>query len=303
MASGKRAEPSLERGEARVASAGQVARWVGLRLDLTAPRTWCGPSWALLAGVSSSGNVPLNLRSVVIVALAWLVGELLLGSLLVLSTEIPSLRQEGMIEPPPLPTWSLPYFQPGSPGQRLVASLVQLVARVDLGWRMTRGMADRWLLLALVTVVLSAVLGGWEPFLVLLGLLVFAAAAVGRPLTSDSREALAAGHCILAWLVGCCAFADLDLLTVLLALGYGLVWYGWTRRPPQASVVAALQILIAGLLVIVQAPLSACSVLLLTVPLLVLLPEGPTSQRTYLQETQTYLMASIMIAAWGLAHV
>lgn len=63
---------------------------------------------------------------------------------------------------------------------------------------------------------------------------------------------------------------------------------------------AAAHVLLAGLLAAAHAPLSAGGVLLLAVPLFILLPEGPSNQRTYLPQCQFYLMTSLLLAAWGL---
>ena len=60
---------------------GQGARWIALNLELRAPHTWLGPSWALLAGALSSGNLGLEPRTLVMLAVVWLLAEPLLGSL------------------------------------------------------------------------------------------------------------------------------------------------------------------------------------------------------------------------------
>ncbi|MGQ9683317.1 MAG: hypothetical protein ACUVX9_12310 [Anaerolineae bacterium] len=301
MATEGQAGRGAERGDHWTAAAGQAGRWVGLHLDLAAPRTWCGPSWAFLGGLVASGDVPVSLRSLVVIAVAWMVCEPILGTLLSLALEIARLRQSYSVELPEPPQLTLPYAQPGAPGQRLLGRLLRWAARVNADWRATEGLADRWLLLALLGLVLSAVVGGWVPLLALLALLVFGAAATGRPLTTNTREALAAGQFLVAWLVGRAAFLTPDYLVVLVGLGLAIIWYAWTRRPPQTRVLASVHVLLAGLLAVVHVPLSAGAVLLLAVPLLLLTPEGPSSQRTYLQQTQVYLMISVLAAAWGLA--
>ncbi|MDI7274843.1 MAG: hypothetical protein QME94_02580, partial [Anaerolineae bacterium] len=157
-----------------------------------------------------------------------------------------------------------------------------------------------WLLLALITVILSLVAGGWVPALVALSLVALLAVAAGRPPRSEAREALGGGHFLVAWLVGRSAFADPDYHALLVGLALAVVWHAWTRRPPLVAALVAGQLLLAGLLAALQAPLLAGMLLLLMVPPLALLPEGPSSQRTYLRQTQLYLMASSLAAAWGL---
>ena len=299
MTSEGQAGRGAERGDLWAAATGQAGRWIGL--NLAAPRTWCGPSWAFLGGLIASGDVPVSLRSLVVLVVAWVVCEPLLGTLLALSLEIARVRQSYTVELPEPPQLKLPYAQPGAPGQRLLGRLVRWAAQVNADWRATEGLADRWLLLALLGLVLSAVVGGWVPLLVLLALIVFGAAGAGRPLATSTRDALAAGQFLVAWLVGRAAFLAPDYLVVLVGLGFAVTWYAWTRRPPQTRAIASVHVLLAGLLAVVHVPLSAGAVLLLAVPLLLFTPEGPSSQRTYLQQTQAYLMLSVLAAAWGLA--
>lgn len=291
---------SAQRPDAWTVAAGQATRWVGLELDLRAPRTWFGPSWALLAGVLSSGAMGLDLRSLVMLAVAWLASEPLLGSLSALSVEAARARRACARPPLPPRHLSLPYLQPGSPGRRLLDALAAQVARLQWNWQATEGAAARWALLASITLVLGAVAGAWAGAVLALAVLALLWVAAMRPLRGAEREALAAAHLLVAWLVGHGTFAPLDLRTLLAGVGLAVIWYAWTRRPPLLRVLAVAHLLLAGLLAAVHAPLAAGGVLLLAVPLLVLLPENESNQRSYLQHTQAFLMASSLLAAWGL---
>ncbi|MCL6430632.1 MAG: hypothetical protein K6V36_07180 [Anaerolineae bacterium] len=298
-AEGRAGEAPPER-DSWVTASGQVARWIGVELELHAPRTWHGPTWAMLGGVLSSGDVPLTLRSLVLLTVAWLVSEPLLGSLLLLALQIGRMRQAGRGGAAAEVRWTIPYARRDSPAQRALDRMAARTGRALGEWRALQGAGERWLLLALITAVLSAVAGGYVPLVVLAALAVTLLTAVGRPPRSGAREALAAGQFMVAWLVGRSTFADPDYHTLLAGLALAVVWYAWTRRPPLAAALAAGQLLLAGLLAALHAPLLAGAVLLLTVPPLVLLPEGPSSQRTFLQHTQPYLMASLLAVAWGL---
>ncbi len=289
-----------DRPDSWTAATGQAARWIGLELDLRAPRTWFGPSWAVLAGVVSSGNVPLGLRSLVIVAVAWLISEPLLGSLVALSAEIAKARRDRPSVPAASRRLRLPYVHPDSPGRRALDWLGAALAQAAADWRSLEGAGERWLLLALVAAVLGAVAGGWVPWLVFASLAGLAYVALRRPLHTDGREIVGACQILVAWLVGRSAFANPDYGSFLLGAGYAAIWFAWTRRPPLVRVFAAAHVALAGLLAAGHAPLSAGGILLLAVPPLVLAPEGPSSQRTYLQQTQLYLMAGLLLAAWGL---
>jgi len=254
----------------------------------------------MFGGVVSSGNVPFQLRSLVILAVVWLVSEPLLGSLLAFAVEIARVRCASRAEAPAPPGWRIPYVQPASPGGRTLDRLADLVASFAADWRALGGAGARWVLLALITAVLGTVAGGWVPLLVLLSLVALACVAAGKPLRSDAREALSAGQIFVAWLVGRSAFFEPDWQALLIAAAFAAIWYAWTRRPPLAELMAATHVLLAGLLAAAHAPLSAGGVLLLAVPLFVLRPESPSTQRTYLPQTQHFLMASLLLAAWGL---
>ena len=280
--------------------AGQVARWVGLQVELQAPRTWFGPSWALLAGILSSGGLGFDLRSLLFVAVAWLVSDPLLGSLAAVALEAAKARHECTRPPLPAPRWRLPYVQPGSPGQRLLDALAAWAARAEWQWQATEGGAWRGLLLAFMALVLGAVAGPGPLAVLALAVLGLARLAAGRPLRAREREGLAAAQMLVAWLVGHGTFAALDSRTFLVGLGFATIWYAWTGRPPLLRLLAVAHVLVAGLLAALHAPLAAGGILLLAVPLVVLAPENAGSQRSYLQHTQAFLMVSMLLAAWGL---
>jgi hypothetical protein len=254
----------------------------------------------MLGGLVSSGHVPTSTRNLIIVAVAWLVSEPLLGSLLALSAEIARLRRARRTGSASDEGWRMPYVQPASPGGRALARLAEWAAGVAWDWRAIEGAGERWVLLTLMAVVLSLVAGGWVPLLAAVALLGLALVAVGAPLRSGAREALGAAHVFLAWTIGHTLYRDPDQRALLVGAAFAAIWYAWTQRPPLAACTAAVHILLATLLVAVHAPLSAGGVLLLAVPLLVLQPESPSNQRTYLPQTQLYLMASSLLAACGL---
>ena len=299
---GWRTGQGAERGEAWTVATGQAARWIALELDLRAPRTWFGPSWAVLGGVVSSGQVPLQVGSLVILAVTWLICEPLLGSLLALSLEISKARQGAGTPAAPPGRWSMPYMRRGSPGRRALDAMAGWLARLASAWRALGGAAERWALLALISVALGMVAGDVALAVVALSVLGLLVVAVRKPLRSEARDALGAGQFLAAWLLGHGAFAGFDYATVLVGLGFAAIWFAWTRRPPLARGFVAAHILLAGVLAAVRAPLAAGGVLLLAVPLFALWPDSPSSQRTYLQHTQVYLMASLLFAAWGLVY-
>ena len=289
-----------QRVDAWTAAAGQAARWIGLELDLRAPRTWFGPSWAFLGGVLSSGRAALGMHSLVLLVLAWLVIEPLLGSLLALAMQVARWRAERRPEVVIPHRWKIPYARPGSPGQRALDALAAWLARCGQDWLAIEGAGERGLFLAVVALALSLAVGGQVALLVALALLALVAVAAGRPLRAEGQAAVAAGHFLVSWLVGRSAFLDLDRWALLVGLGFAVIWYAWTLRPPRAWPLAATYAFLAALLVGLHAPLPAAGMLLLAGPVFALWPEGPTSQRTYLQNTQIYLMLSLLLVAWGL---
>lgn len=300
MAQQKGSLAGSRRTDAWTVATGQAARWIGLELDLRMPRTWFGPSWAMLGGVVASGALTFELRSLLLVAVAWLVSEPLLASLAALSLEVARARRDCTLPPLAAGRWRLPYGQPGSPGQRLLDWLAAQAARLRWNWQAAGAYGPRWLLLALMTLVLAALAGAWAVGVAALALLALGWVAATRPLRGAAREMVAAGHILAAWLMGHGAFAAIDYRGLLVGLGFAAVWYAWTRRPPFLRLLAVAHVLLAGLLAALRAPLAAGGVLLLSVPLFVLLPENASNQRSYLQHTQAFLMASLLLAAWGL---
>ncbi len=292
--------PSPQRPDAWTVATGQAARWIGLDLHLRAPRTWFGPTWAMLGGVLASGGLAFEQRSLILLAVAWLVSEPLLGSLAALSMEMARLRRECALDPERAPAWSLPYVQPGSPGRHLLDLLAAGAARLRWNWLAVADAGPRWALLALIAIALGAAVGTWVLVVALLAVLALLWMAATRPLEGEEREVVAAAHLLAAWLVGHGAFAAVDYRAFLVGLAFAGIWYAWTRRPPLLRMFAALHVLLAGLLAALHAPLAAGGVLLLAVPLVVLLPENASNQRSYLQHTQAFLMASLLLAAWGL---
>ncbi len=291
---------SPQRADSWTVATGQAARWIGLELDLRAPRTWFGPSWAMLGGVVASGGLTLDARSLVILAVVWLVSEPLLGSLAALSMELARARQSCALPAPAARRWSLPYVQPGSPGDRALVRLSARAARLSWNWRAVGELGPRWLLLALIVLVLGAVAGGWAMLVLGVAEVALLWVAATRPLRGEAREAVGAGHLLVAWLLGHAAYAAVDHGALLVGLAFAAIWYAWTRRPPLLRVLAVAHVLVAAVLAALRAPLAAGGVLLLAVPVFVLVPENASSQRSYLQHTQAFLMASLLLAAWGL---
>ncbi len=300
MAAERHAGAASRRRDRWSASTGQAARWAAVNLDLRAPQTWFGPSWALLSGVVSSGLLRLQVRSLVILAIAWLVGDALLGSLLALSIEIAKVRSASRVEILDSREWRVPYMQPGSPAARMLARLRRRAAAFAAGWQISQGAGGRWAFLALMVLVLAAVAGGRVLLMtagVVVGLFVVAA---GRPVGSETRQILGALHVFVAWVIGHVAFGGPDVRPIIVGALFAVIWYAWTQRPPLSLLLAILHLMLAGLLVLWEAPLTAGGVLLLAVPLFVLQPDSPSNQRTYLPQTQAFLMVCMLLAAWGL---
>jgi len=282
-------------------TSGQAARWIALHLELHAPHTWFGPTWAFLGGVVSCGQAPLTAAGLVIVLVAWLVSEPFLGSLLALAADIAAMRQAGRADPLAPRRWSLPYVRPGTPGQRLLDYLARVEARFRHGWHIAGEAGEKWLFLAIATLLLSLIAGG--PAALLAGVMVVAALGVTtlRPLSASVRVGLGAMHFFVSWLIGRVTLGALDYRVAAVGAGFALVWFAWTLRPPRAWLLALAELATAALLVLWHAPVAAVGILLLAAPLFALWPDGPTSQRGYLAHTQAFLMASLLLAAGGLA--
>jgi hypothetical protein len=300
MSADKEADLSAQRGDSFAAATVHAARWIGLVVDLQAPRTWFGPSWAYLCGVLASGGLNLQTTTLALVALGWVLVEPLLGSLAALTVEAARLWRGKQAEAPAAWHWTLPYVQPGTPGQRVLDRLARWAARGWLHWQTIEPIGVRWLLLATATLAMGWLLGGYALGVTLVALAAMLVAAAARALRVETRPVLGTLQLLLAWLVGRGAFATLDWRTLLLGALYAAAWYAWTQRPPIAWTLVVTQLATAALLVWGHAPISAAGCLLLAVPLAVQWPENANSQRAYLQHTQLFLMASLLMAAWGL---
>ena len=303
MSREKGTDLSVHRTESWAPANGQAARWLAFHLEVRAPHTWFGPTWAFLGGVVSCGQAPTGIRSLVLVLIGWLVCEPLLGSLLALSGEIAALRQAGRRDPVVVRRWTLPYVQTGTPGQRVLDGLARAAALSGHGWRVAGEAGERWFFLAAITLLLSLAAGMTVvPLVAAMVLLSFLVAAL-RPLPGPLRVAAGALQFLTAWLAGRAALGALDARVLAAGVGLALVWFAWTQRPPRALWLALGELLTAGLLIAWRAPIAGVGMLLMAAPLFALWPDGPTSQRSYLASTQVFLMVALLLVAGGLAWI
>ncbi len=283
---------------------------------LNDPVRWLEPSWAILCGVIASaefgGQAEAWLR---LALLALLVDVGWVGAWTALgradwAAVLARWRDWQMGDPVP----TLPYTLSNSPGDRASRWMGQLRAWWHHQVRPAYGPVLAAAAIALImTTVLAAALG--RNLILLSGatlavLQLGVAWEGGRGTFSPTWDSLIV--VMLPWLAGHVTFAGtLSLTSVSLALAFALS-RGAAHRTERAGARArgrgltvAAQLLVSGLLVILQRPLGAGGLLFLLIPQLALLPwlrRGQTAA-WYVRHSRPWLMVAMLIAAWAIRGV
>jgi hypothetical protein len=285
-------------------------------------RVWLGPTWAVLCGAVASGRLELAWRVPLMVLLAVVLADPVLGSVWTLATDIGKRRLPQRRRGNPgnqSSMMALPYTAPGSVGHRASS----FVARTATRWRSTIWPQVGSLVvglgfLSLVALLMAAVLGR-GPLVVTVVALGVAAAAL---LDARSRATVRAGvaSCFLAglpWLIGYTALSGatlekqgpVALVQVLVwpAL-YAMSWYAYRSLGEQRSYKGALllslaHVLAVALLVVVRQPLMAGAVAVFLLPQLLLQPEllRVGDGLWYLRRAQVFTMCAMMAIAVAVA--
>ncbi len=269
---------------------------IRLQARLTNPVV-LGPAWAVLCGVTASGNFGWQGHDWVRLALLILLVDGGWGTLWAAlgstnwATPLRRWRNYHLGDPVP----PLPYTLPGSPGDHAFRWLGQLRSwQRDVLWP-TCGPALSAIAIALpVTVVLAVLLG---PKLLLLSLA--AVATIQLSLAWNWGDAVVA--VMLPWMAGHVAFGPPTPDSAGLALVFTLAW-GANRRatsPGARSLGIAAQLAALFLLVALHHPLAAGAIALLLTPQLALIPWLRRGQPAswYTLHTRLWLMAAMLVAA------
>lgn len=274
-----------------------------------------GPAWAALCGALASGGLALTIQPLLRLALLVFLVDVIWGGLwsaLAVTDWAAPLRQwQSWHHGPPVSV--LPYTTPDGPAGRLARTCGHLsnwwtnLLRPALGPTLA-GLA---LLLPLALIVAGVL--GERPLLLtlaaltLLQFIVVWSGGDARPVPGPQ----ALFEVTLPWLAGHVLFDSLTTLSVLLALGYALTYAGGLRLAQDQPGLARWnlgQVAAVVVLVIWHQPVTAGIAGLLFVSQAIAQPglfDGqnkevePAAAARFLRLAQLWLMAAMLVAAWG----
>jgi len=269
-------------------------------------RSWLslGPGWAALAGLLSTGQAGLNSSTVLHVVGLWVLVDPLLGTLWALSVEQGLWRHvaRAQLPAPPRMRFTLPYAQPDS----LAGQMVLLARRYRLWWsEQPRPELGPQITTFGAALVLACLLGlTLRP--ALFGLVVLAVVlTVIAGLTVSDLAATGGGRLqslvqfLLPWLMGVILTTTPNLVVLLLALCFWIVYLGALRMSGQHHRAEWLYFggQLAATLLLVGIGLMPGTILLgvLLLAQLLLKTKFPLPA-DFLPKVQLYLIAAVIVA-------
>ncbi len=309
----KQSAPPNWAGEKGLGSMGEPANiWSGrlssLRLEMESPSIWLGSAWAALCGAIASGQMGLEVHSLLLLLLVLFLVDPVLGGIwrLVVYTDWSAPFARGHLSGDEIHIKSLPYTSPGSPGYRASRWLAGVLSWWRRDFRPQVGAEFLSLLLTLiVAIVLASLLGRLVTLLTLVALVLVAVVLLSsrryRVIGLSLRAVLELG---LPWLVGHLTFGPLHWKSVAFAFAYTVAYFACFalldgRQKAAARLLNGSQIVAVTLLLVVREPILAGVAGLLLLPQLLLQPflwPGGAEQ-WYLQRSQPWLMAGMLTVA------
>jgi hypothetical protein len=280
-------------------------RLIGLRMEISSSSTWLGSGWAALCGAVASGQMGFEAQSLLLLLLVLFLVEPVLGGIwgLIIGTDWFAPFAEGHLSRGEIPSKSLPYTSPGSPGYRASRWLAGGLAWWRRDFRPHVGTEFFSLILTLaVAITLAPLLGRMVTLLTLVAFVlmavVFFSSRQREAISLSSRAILELG---LPWLIGHLAFGPLNWESVAFALAYTVAYYARFvlldgRRRTATRLLNGSQIVAVALLIIVKEPILAGIAGLLLLPQLLLQPflwRGE-AELWYLRRSQAWLMAGML---------
>jgi hypothetical protein len=269
--------------------------------------TWLGSAWAALCGAVASGQMELKAQSLLRLLLVFFLVDPVLGSIwrLVVSTDWFAPFAGGPLSRGEVPLKSLPYTSPGSPGYRASRWLAGVLAWWRRDFRPRVGTESLSLILTLtVAIMLASLLGRLVAILTLVALVLMAVVFFSRQSGTISFSWRALLELGLPWLIGHLAFGSLNWESVAFALAYTVAYYACFvlldgGRRTATRLLNGSQIVAVALLIVAKEPILAGIAGLLLLPQLLLQPFlwRDEAERWYLQRSQPWLMAGMLIVA------
>jgi hypothetical protein len=289
---------------------------ISLRIEMGSPSAWLGSAWAALCGAVASGQMGLEVQSLLLLLLVLFLVDPVLGGVcgLVLGTDWFAPFAGGHLLRGEFSSKLLPYTSPGSLGYRISRWLAGVGAWWRRDFRPHIGTEFLSLMLTLaVAIIVASLLGRLVTLLTLVAFVLMAVILFSsrwRGVTSFSLRAIL--ELGLPWLIGHLAFGSLKWESVAFACAYTVVYYACFvlldgRWRTATRLLNGSQIVAVALLIIVKEPILAGIAGLLLLPQLLLQPflwRGET-EWWYLQRSQPWLMVGMLIAglAVGIANV
>ena len=282
-------------------------RLISLRMEMGSSSAWLGSAWAALCGAVASGQMGLEAQSLLLLLLVLFLVDPVLGGVsgLVFGTDWFAPFAGGHLSRGEIPSKSLPYTSPGSPGYRASRWLAGVLAWWRGDFRPHVGTEFLSLILTLaVAIMLASLLGRLITLLTLVALVLMAVVlfssrrrgAISFPL----RAILELG---LPWLIGHLAFGSLNWESVAFALAYTVAYYARLvlldgRRRAATRLLNSSQVVAVALLIVVKEPILAGVAGLLLLPQLLLQSFlwRDEAEWWYLERSQPWLMAGMLTA-------
>jgi hypothetical protein len=284
-------------------------------MEMSSSPASLGSAWAALCGAVASGQMVLEVQSLLLLLLVLFLVDPVLGGTwrLVVGTDWFAPFAGGHLSRRGVPSKSLPYTSPGSPGYRVSLCLAGVLNWWRRDFRPHVGAEFLSLILTLaLAIVLASLLGHTVTLLtlvafILMAVVLFSSRQYGA-ISFSLRAILELG---LPWLIGHLAFGSLNWESVAFALAYTVAYYAHFvllngRWRTATYLLNGSQMVAVALLIVVKEPVLAGIAGLLLLPQLLLQPflwRGET-EGWYLQRSRPWLMAGMLttVLAIGIAH-
>ncbi len=283
-------------------------RLISLRMEMGSSSAWLGSAWAALCGAVASGQMGLEAQSLLLLLLVLFLVDPVLGGVsgLVFGTDWFAPFAAGHLSRGEIPSKSLPYTSPGSPGYRASRWLAGVLAWWRKDFRPHVGTEFLSLILTLaVAIMLASLLGRLVTLLTLVTLVLMAVVLFSSrrrgAISFSLRAILELG---LPWLIGHLAFGSLNWESVAFALAYTVAYYARFvlldgRRRAATRLLNSSQVAAVALLIVVKEPILAGIAGLLLPPQLLLQSFlwRDEAEWWYLQRSQPWLIAGMLTVA------
>jgi hypothetical protein len=286
-----------------------VGRWLALELRPTRPLTWLGPGWAVLCGAVASGGLLLRGQTAFLLIFSLLLGDVLLGAWRSLWLQ-PDWRDSVRRARANAPLWFVD--SDDEDGWRFARLLRRLGGRIRFMRVVILPVVDSEItgmtMIGALTLCVAFVLGQVALVLTIAALVL---ALVEGQVSAERAAYLRALYEVgLPWLIAASAFGSLSWLSLLYVLLFTLVYRGLiglaeTRRSRWIVANNIAQFLAALVLFAVGSPAMAglAALGLLAQVLWQSRFRVNRDGRAYVQRVQSYVLVTMLAAAFALALI